>query len=363
VANRTALFETHIASGAKVIDFGGWDMPLDYPTHILQEHNATRTAAGLFDTGHMGELLVEGPGALESLQRVVSRDLSGMADGQGRYTLLMSERGTVIDDLIIFKQTENRYYVVTNAGTREGDSAQIASHLVSASLTDLLPQTQKLDLQGPKTFEVLKALCKEPLQKLKRFRMMQAEVAGIPSIVSKSGYSGEACGVELFFAKEHARKMWDALLEAGKPFGVLPCGLGARDTLRLECCLPLYGHELSLDITPLEAGVEWAVSLDKEFIGVDALRKQKQAGVPRLLAALKFSGRQPARAGATVFNGDRKVGTVTSGTYGPSVGCAIALALVEPATAAVGTALQVDVRGNKLDAIVVEAPFYKPKKQ
>ncbi|HYG74382.1 MAG TPA: glycine cleavage system aminomethyltransferase GcvT [Planctomycetota bacterium] len=362
MAHRTALYDIHIALGAKVIDFGGWDMPVDYPTHILQEHTATRTAAGLFDTGHMGELLVEGPGALESLQRTVSRDLGGMEDGQGRYTLLTNERGTVIDDLIVFKQADNKYYIVTNAGTREGDAAQIKAHLKNATLTDLLPETHKLDLQGPKTFEILAKLSKGEFKKLKRFRWTTADVAGIPTIVSKSGYTGEPNGVELFFPKKDAVKMWNALMDAGKPLGMLPCGLGARDTLRLECCLPLYGHELSLDITPLEAGLDWAVSLEKDFVGVEALRKQKAAGVPRALAALKFTGRQPARADHPVFAGDKKVGYVTSGTFGPTVGGAIALALVETPAAAIGTALQAEVRGNRIDAVVVEKPFYKPGK-
>jgi aminomethyltransferase len=362
VANRTALYDVHVALGAKIIDFGGWDMPVDYPTHILKEHAATRTAAGLFDTGHMGELLVEGSGALESLQALVSRDLSGMDEGQGRYTLLTTERGTVIDDLIIFKQAEQQYYIVTNAGTREGDAAHIQAHLKNARLIDLLPHTHKLDLQGPKTFEILAKLSRGEFKKLKRFRWTKAEVAGIHAIVSRSGYTGESSGVELFYPKKDAKKMWDAIVEAGSPLGLLPCGLGARDTLRLECCLPLYGHELTTDITPLEAGLDWAVSLEKNFLGVEVLRKQKQNGVPRILTALKLAGRQPARAEQQVYSGDKKVGTVTSGTFGPTVGAAIALALIEPGCAAVGTKLQIDCRGNKLDAVVVEKPFYKPGK-
>lgn len=363
MANRTALYDTHMALGAKVIDFGGWDMPVNYPAGILKEHFATRQGAGLFDTAHMGELIVEGPGALESLQRTVSRDLAGMEDGQGRYTLLCTPQGTVIDDLIVFKMAENKYYIVTNAGTREGDAAQIKSNLKSATLTDIQCDTHKLDLQGPKTFEIMGKLCKVPVAKLKRFRYALGDVAGIPSIVSRSGYTGENQGVELFFPKKDAKKMWDALLEAGAPYGTLPCGLGARDTLRLECCLPLYGHELSLDITPLEAGLDWAVSLDKEFIGVEALRKQKAGGVPRALAAIKFSGRQPVRADAPVLAGGKKVGVVTSGTVGPTVNAPIALALVETAAAAVGTTVQAEVRGTKLDGVVVEKPFYKSPKE
>lgn len=363
MAHRTALYDVHIALGAKVIDFGGWDMPVDYPTHILKEHTATRTAAGLFDTGHMGELLIEGSGALESLQGLVSRDLAGMEDGQGRYTLLTTERGTVIDDLIIFKQADNAYYIVTNAGTREGDAAHIKAHLKNATLTDLLPQTHKLDLQGPKTFEILSKLSKAEASKLKRFRWTRADVAGIPTIISRSGYTGETNGVELFYPVQHAKKMWDAIVEAGSPVGLLPCGLGARDTLRLECCLPLYGHELSTDITPLEAGLDWAVSLDKQFTGVDVLRKQKAGGVPRTLAALRFEGRQPARADTPVFVGDKRVGIVTSGTFGPTVGIAIALALIDTPHAAVGTKLQAEVRGNRIDATVADKPFYKPAKK
>ena len=357
MTNRTALHDIHIALGAKIIDFGGWDMPVDYPTHILREHTATRTAAGLFDTGHMGELLIEGPGALDSLQTLVSRDLSGMDNDQGRYALLMTERGTVLDDLIIFKLNDAKYYIVTNAGTREGDAAHIQAHLKNATLTDLLPQTHKLDLQGPKTFEILACLSKVELRKLKRFRMTRAEVAGVDCLVSKSGYTGEPHGVELFFPKEHAKIVWGALMEAGTPRGMLPCGLGARDTLRLESCLPLYGHELSTEITPLEAGLGWAVSLEKNFIGADVLRKQKEQGVPRALAALELSGRQPARAEYPVFMGEKNVGRITSGTFGPTVGRAIALALVETHAADIGTQLQIEIRGNRLDAHVVEKPF------
>jgi aminomethyltransferase len=362
VALHTALYDTHIALGAKVIDFGGWDMPVNYPSGILAEHKATREAAGLFDTAHMGELLIEGPGALESLQALVSRDLAGMEDGQGRYTLLTTPQGTVIDDLIVFKRAENLYYIVTNAGTREIDAATIRAGLKNATLTDIQHETHKLDLQGPKTFEILAKLSDAPARKLKRFRMIDSTVAGIPTIVSRSGYTGETCGVELFFPKKDALKMWDALLDAGKPFGILPCGLGARDTLRLECCLPLYGHELSTEITPLEAGLDWAVSLEKEFTGVEVLRLQKRQGVPRQLVALKFSGRQPVRADTPLFIGEKRIGTVTSGTIGPAVGAPIALALVETASSVPGTAVQAEVRGCRLDGCVVEKPFYKAKK-
>ena len=362
MANRTALYETHLALGAKVIDFGGWDMPVDYPTHILQEHHATRQHAGLFDTGHMGEVRVEGSGALESLQAAVSRDLTGMENGQGRYTLLCNERGTVLDDLIVFKQADNDYYIVTNAGTRLSDIEALKSHLKNATLRDLTPETHKLDLQGPKTFDILASLCTAPLSKLKRFRMISAEVAGVNAIVSRSGYTGEKNGVELFFPKAQAVKVWSALMEAGKPFGVLPCGLGARDTLRLECCLPLYGHELSEEITPLEAGLNWALSLDKEFVGAAALRVQEKNGIPRTLVALKFAGRLPARAGHPIYAGDEKIGEVTSGTFGPSVNSAIALALVKTGSAPLGATVQAEVRTSRIDATVVEKPFYKPAK-
>jgi aminomethyltransferase len=363
MANQTALYAAHLALDAKLIDFGGWEMPVEYPTRILREHAAVRAAAGLFDTGHMGELLVEGSGALASLQALVSRDLSGLENGQGRYTLLMTERGTVLDDLIVFKCLEGQdgYYVVTNAGTREADAAHIKDRLNGARLTDLSPQTQKLDLQGPKTFEILAQVCKMDLRKLKRFRMTQAEVAGVPALVSASGYTGEPCGIELFFEKKKALEVWSELLDAGESLGLLPCGLGARDTLRLEACLPLYGHELSTDITPFEAGLEWAVSLDKNFTGRNALLSQKEQGLKRMLAALKFPGRQPPRGGQPVFAGEKYVGLVTSGTYGPTTGCGIALALVEAACAAVGTKLQVESRGTRLAAEVVKKPFYKRK--
>jgi len=362
VANRTALYETHRALGAKVIDFGGWDMPVDYPTHILQEHHATRKNAGLFDTGHMGEVLVEGPGAFESLQGAVSRDLTGMDNGQGRYTLLCNERGTVHDDLIVFKQADEKYYIVTNAGTRLNDIEVLKSHLKNATLRDLTPETHKLDLQGPETFEILSKICAAPLSKLKRFRMISAEVAGVMSIVSRSGYTGETHGVELFFPKSEALRVWSAIMEAGKPFGVLPCGLGARDTLRLECCLPLYGHELSEDITPLEAGLKWALSLEKDFVGAAALRAQERDGIPRALVALKFAGRLPARAGNAIFRGDEKIGEVTSGTFGPSVNCAIALALVQTGATDIGATVHAEVRTARIGATVVEKPFYKAAK-
>ena len=362
MANRTALYDTHIALGAKVIDFGGWDMPVDYPTHILQEHHATRQNAGLFDTGHMGEVLVQGPGALDSLQRAVSRDLAGMEDGQGRYALLCNERGTVIDDLIVFKLADEKYYIVTNAGTRLNDIDVIQSRLSNATLRDLTPETHKLDLQGPKTFDILAKLCSASLSKLKRFRLTTADVAGVPAIVSRSGYTGEKNGVELFFPKAEAVKVWSAIMEAGQSMGILPCGLGARDTLRLECCLPLYGHELSEEISPLEAGLNWAVTLEKDFVGAAALRAQAANGIPRALVALKFAGRLPARAGHPVYIGDEKIGEVTSGTFGPSVNSAIALALVKTGSAPLGSIVQAEVRTSRIDATVVEKPFYKPAK-
>jgi aminomethyltransferase len=351
-----------VALGAKMTDFGGWEMPLEYPTRILEEHTATRTAAGLFDCAHMGLLAVEGPGALSSLQHMVSRDLDGMADGQGRYALLMTPQGTVLDDLVVFKEADQKYFVVTNAGTFTRDDAHIRTHVKDATVRDLQPDLCKLDLQGPKTFDILAKLSSGPFSKLKRFRMMKADVAGLPSTVSRSGYTGEPNGVEVFFPAQHAEKAWNALMDAGKPFGLLPCGLGARDTLRLECCMPLYGHEISTEITPLEAGLEWAVSLEKDFLGVEVLRRQKAQGVARTVAALRLASRQPARAGHPVFWQGQQVGLVTSGTYGPTVGSAIAMALVAHAAATVGTRLQIQARGSWLEANVVEKPFYKPKK-
>ena len=333
MANKTALYDTHMALGAKVIDFGGWDMPVDYPTHILQEHHATRKNAGLFDTGHMGEVLIEGAGALDSLQGAVSRDLAGMDDGQGRYTLLCNERGTVIDDLIVFKLADAKYYIVTNAGTRLNDIEVLKSRLKNATIRDLTPETHKLDLQGPKTFDILATLCASPLSKLKRFRMTTTKVAGIHDDRFAQRLHRRKKWRRTVFPKADACKMWTAIMEAGKDHGILPCGLGARDTLRLECCLPLYGHELSEEITPLEAGLQWAMTLEKDFVGAAALRAQAQAGIPRTLVALKFEGRLPARAGHPVYVGAEKVGEVTSGTFGPSVNSAIALALVKTGSA------------------------------
>lgn len=359
---RTVLFDTHQALGAKMVEFGGWEMPVQY-TGILDEHRATRTAAGLFDTCHMGEVTVEGPGAAEFLDRVITRRIRDMAAGECRYGLICNKDAGIIDDCIAFRRADERFLVVINAGTREGDVQHLRAHLPESgvTMTDVSDRTGKIDLQGPKAREILSPLTGADLGSIEYFHFAEDPVAGVPTTISRTGYTGEP-GYELYMPADRAAELWNALLDAGGDAGLKPCGLGSRDTLRLEACLPLYGSDLSTGINPYEAGLGWCVrSKKKGLIGGRALQEIRSEGPTRHLAAFRMDGRAPARHGHAVFapGSDEAIGEVTSGSFCPTVNAAVGLALLKTGHEKAGGKIEIEIRGKRRGATVAAKPFYR----
>ncbi|MCC6213592.1 MAG: glycine cleavage system aminomethyltransferase GcvT [Polyangiaceae bacterium] len=359
----TPLAAAHRALGARMVPFAGWSMPVQYEG-LVAEHHAVRQRAGLFDVSHMGELELEGPEALAVIDELVTNDLRAAAIGQAVYTCCCDERGGTLDDLIVYKRGEERILVVCNASNREKISAHVARHAAGrAAFRDASDATALLALQGPRAFAVLDAVGTEPAplgQALRPFRLCDARVAGVECVVARTGYTGED-GVELFCAWDRAAALWSALMEAGRPLGLAPAGLGARDTLRLEARLCLYGHELDEDTTPLEAGLAWVVKLGKpRFVGKDALAAAAAAPLRKQLVGFEVTGRGIARSGYPLQDSaGAVVGTCTSGSPSPTLGKNLGLGWVPPGLTAVGTRLQVDCRGKPVEAVVVPTPFYK----
>jgi aminomethyltransferase len=357
--NRTALYKVHVALGARMVDFAGWEMPVQY-TGPLEEHHTVRTAAGLFDIDHMGQVTVEGPDGLAFLQSVVTSDMSGLNEGEAGYGLLCYADGGAVDDLFVYRLPD-RYFIAVNAGNRKKDVRWMQAHAwgYDVTVTDISDETYMLALQGPQAGAILQALTPADLSRLAFHYATESEVAGVKTLIGRTGYTGED-GFELFFDANQAGHVWDALLEAGQPHGLQPIGLAARDSLRFEPCLPLYGDELGPDISPLEAGLGWAVSFDKgPFIGREALLKQRLEGPPRKLVAFEMEERGVPRHGYTL-RVDGETGVVTSGMYAPTVERYVGLALIPAAYAEVGQPLEVDIHGRARAARVVEKPFYTP---
>jgi aminomethyltransferase len=357
---KTPLYDWHQAHGGRMVEFGGWLMPVQYST-IIEEHRAVRERVGLFDISHMGRLTFDGPGILDWLQRVTTNDVSRLAVNQIQYSLMANERGGLIDDILVYRH-QYGYNVVCNASNRPSVVDQLERHRLGAegNFHDRTLGTAMIAVQGPKALATLQPLFNQPLEPVKYYHLTMGHFAGeIPSVVSRTGYTGED-GFELIVPAAKAEAAWNALLESGSSHGILPCGLGARDTLRFEAAMPLYGHELSDATNPYAAGLGWAVKLEKgDFVGRDALRAWKKApGLTRV--GLQLEGKRIARQGASVLVGERIVGTVTSGTFAPTLQASLAMAMIDPA-AALGTALQVDVRGHHEGATVVELPFYRRK--
>ena len=350
---RTPLFET-IAPMGKMVDFAGFEMPVLFSS-IKEEHIAVREQVGMFDVSHMGELLVTGPEALAFLQKTLSNDISKIAIGQAQYNVLCQEDGGTVDDLLVYRLEEEKYLLVVNASNIEKDEAHLRSYLEGNVLLENQSDAYgQIAVQGPKAEEVLSAMTELALNEIKFFRFVYGKVAGIDMLVSRSGYTGED-GFELYMPAADAEHVFKTLLEAG----VVPCGLGARDTLRFEACLPLYGHELSATISPIEAGMGFAVKPQaKEFVGSDVLAKQKEQGAPRRLIGLELVDKGIVRQDAPVLLNGETVGFVTTGTLPPTIGKAIALALV-PAEYATEDQFEVEVRGKKLAAKRVNTPFYR----
>lgn len=355
---RTPLYEQHRARGAKLVEFGGWEMPVSY-RGILEEHRAVRTAAGLFDVSHMGEIEIIGPHAMATCQRLTTNDVRRMANGHVQYTLLCREDGGVVDDVTLYRLEDQRWFFCVNAGNIAKDLAWIIENSGEATVVDRSEATGLVALQGPAAARILATLTPLALDRLKSFRFTRTEVAGIPALVSRTGYTGED-GFELYVDAPRTPEIWDALLTAGVPEGLEPVGLGARDTLRLEAALPLYGHELDDHTSPLAAGLQRFVKLDGEdFIGRSALLHEKEEGAPRRLVGLAIRGTGIARQGYAVTFEGAPVGIVTSGTLSPTLGSAVALAYVSAPLATPGMLLNVEVRGRAVPAEVVLTPFYR----
>jgi aminomethyltransferase len=356
----TPLLDCHRQAGGKIVEFAGWWMPVQY-SGVIEEHQAVRKAAGLFDVSHMGEFSVRGPQAEAFLQRMTPNDVTKLVDGRAHYSGFLTEDGTYVDDILIYRLGEGDYMVVVNAGNQRADFAWLESHLDGAEvdLADHSNDTALLALQGPKAPAILAGLTSTALDAIRYYGFAKGEIAGHPAIVSRTGYTGED-GFELYLEPSAAPKVWQALLEAGAPEGLIPAGLGARDTLRLEAAMALYGHELDRNTTPWEAGLGWVVKLEAgDFLGRDALIRQKDEGAPRQLVGFEVTGRGIAREGYSLTTKDGVEGVVTSGTWSPTFEKAIGLGYLPSEAAEEGEDLMITVRKREVEAKTVAIPFYK----
>jgi aminomethyltransferase len=356
----TPLLSRHVALGARMIDFGGWRMPVQY-TSILEEHRAVRERAGIFDLSHMGELFVEGPDAGAALAGALVTDPPSLAVGRAHYSMICAPDGGVIDDLIVYRLAQDRFLVVANATNAAVVSDALAERLDRSRsiLDDRSLATALVAVQGPAALRIMRPLADVDLAGLHHYAIAEGAVAGIPALVARTGFTGED-GFEVFVEGAAAPELWDVLSAAGAQAGLVPAGLGARDTLRLEAGMPLYGNELDRATTPFEAGLGRVVTLSKAgpFVGRDALARAAEAGPRRLLVGLVVRGRGIARHGYPVWSGSRRTGVVTSGTLSPTLGVPIAMAYVAPADATPGTILDVEIRAARAAAEVVPLPFY-----
>jgi aminomethyltransferase len=357
---KTPLNQVHRALGAKMVDFGGWDMPVQY-SGIIEEHKAVRTKAGLFDVSHMGEIRVKGPDALKFLQKMLSNDLSKVKTYQIQYNILCLPSGGVVDDLLVHKENDNDYLLVVNASNTDKDFKWFLEHKEDedVEIIDESPETGQIAIQGPLAESILQKLTDVNLADIKFYRYTYGQVDGVKCLISRTGYTGED-GFEVYCPQEKTVQLWNKLLEVGGD-NILPCGLGARDTLRFEAKLPLYGHEMSEEITPLEAGLGRFVALDKEedFIGKFALKAQKEAGVPRKVVGIEMLERGIPRAGYAVKKDGKEIGFITTGSYAPSLDKNLGLVLIDSAHADIGTELTVSIRNKDVKAQIVPIPFYK----
>jgi aminomethyltransferase len=358
---RTPLNARHRASGARMVGFGGWDMPVEY-SGIVQEHMAVRTRAGLFDVSHMGQIEVAGPAALAAVQRISSNDASRLQVGQAHYSGLLTPEGTFVDDLLVYRLGTDHFLLVVNAGNIEKDYTWIAEEIKPAGDSAAVNTSARyalIAIQGPESQQVLQSLTGIELDAIKFYWYSYGEVAGVRATVSRTGYTGED-GFEIFVAPPMADRVWLALLEAGKSVDLVPCGLGARDTLRLEASMRLYGNDIDDTTTALEADLDWIVGWNKDdFVGAGALRAQKAAGPARRIVGLEMIDRGIARHGHDVYVGGVRAGKVTSGTQTPFLKKAIAMAYVPIDATMPGTRVEIDIRGRRCGAAVVPLPFYR----
>ncbi len=364
---RTALYATHVAAGARVVPFAGYAMPVQYPTGVLAEHQAVRQRVGLFDVGHMGQFRFTGPGALDLLQWVTTHDVSQLAVGAAQYSLLCLPSGGVVDDIIVYRLEQDGYFMVVNAANADRDWEWIAQQAQAGERpaargpveSRRLTERTLLALQGPRARSVAQAVCVPAPATLRNYQVMRGTVAGVEAIISRTGYTGEY-GFELSVPAAAAETVWQALLDAGAAAGLNPCGLGARDTLRLEAGMALYGHELTEHTTPLEAGLDRIVRFEKgPFVGSAALSTQAAGGVQRRLVGLALTGRGVPREECAILHEDRRVGRLTSGGHSPTLKRGIGMGYVPVALTAPGTALDIEIRGRPFPAQVVPLPFYR----
>jgi aminomethyltransferase len=364
---KTPLNAEHRTLGGKMVDFGGWDMPVQYTAGVIAEHMGTRTRSGLFDVSHMGEIWVEGPDAIPFVNRLTTNDVTKLVDGQAHYSALTNENGGVVDDLLVYRFGPEKLLLVVNAGTTDKDWEWITSHKSddNIALTNASADYCQIAVQGPDAVSILQKLTDTPLDEIKYYHFTTGHVDGVESIISRTGYTGED-GFEVYAPADKAAQLWNKILETGNygaEGGILPAGLAARNTLRLESGMSLYGHELSDEITPLEAGLGWITKLQKgEFTGSDELAGQKDAGLKRKLVGFEMTDKGIARDDFDVYIDDKKVGYVTSGSPAPFLKKNIGLAFLPVEFANIGQEIKIDVRGKHLAAKIVPTPFYKRQK-
>lgn len=356
---RTPLYQNHIDLEGKIVSFAGYQLPVQYgATGLVKEHLAVRESVGLFDVSHMGEIFIEGADAFANVQHIFTNDFTGMVNGQIKYTLMCNELGGIIDDLILYKYNDQKYMIVVNASNKDKDFDWIKSHLSGeAKVIDSSEEIGLVALQGPNARKTLEKLINEEDLPKKYYTFKEGvNLKGMIVDISETGYTGER-GYEIYTNSEDVVKVWELLLEAGKEYGIVPCGLGARDTLRLEAGMPLYGHEMNETINPLQVGLKFAVKLNKpEFIGKEALEENKSNTVR---VGLKIIGKGIVREDAPIFVNGKEIGVSTSGTHGPFLGYAIAMALIDKDYAEIGQEVDVMVRKRQIKAEVVPMPFYK----
>lgn len=359
---QTPLYENHLELKGKIIDFGGWALPVEY-SGIIAEHEAVRTKAGLFDVSHMGEITVKGKDAEKFVQMIVTNDISVLTDNQIAYTTMCYPDGGVVDDLLVYKHNNESYLLVVNASNTDKDYEWFKKNeFGNVTIENVSSDYALLALQGPLAQDILQKLANVDLNEIAYYHFQDnVEVGGIKALVSRTGYTGED-GFEIYFAPEDAAKMWNLLLETGKDDGLIPAGLGARDTLRFEATLPLYGHELEKDITPLEAGLGFCVKLAKDdFIGKEILAAQKADGLKRKIVGFEMVDRGIPRSHYDVYADGNKIGHVTTGSFSPTLKKNIGLALIDAAYTTVGTEIEIAVRNRNLKAVVIKKPFYTRK--
>jgi aminomethyltransferase len=366
---KTPLYDEHVRLGAKMVPFSGWLMPVQY-TGIVEEHQAVRNSVGIFDISHMGQFIVDGAGAREWLNTMLTNNIDKLDIGMGQYTFLLNDRGGIIDDLIVYRIGDQNFLLVVNAARTEADFAWLQQHLPAVAAAVSAANTVQIDnrsanfggvaIQGPRVVELFRAVFGEGVQPPSRNEIVDVPFDATTVSVARTGYTGED-GIEVFFAATDAVKLWNAALEKGKPFGIKPCGLGARDTLRLEMCYPLNGSDLSPERNPIEAGLGFFVDLAKpNFIGRDALLKTKEIGPREKLVAFRMKDKgPPPRPHYVVFENGQRIGEVTSGTLSPSLNWGVGMAYVSTAHAKIGAEIAIEIRGQRFPAIIEKKPLYK----